>query len=683
MSIRLTCNRCSQVYEAPPQLAGKNIKCRKCGQLIAVPGPAAAPHAIPAPTDPWSTANSANDPLSGFAAPPATAPTAAAYGSPSSPPAYGGPPSAYGGAPLGQPGGIPQRRGGKRNQVKWKLIALGTSLALVVLLKIILPAFRNRPFELDTSGLKVIQLEADGRRLLPPLDPVAIPLGTEVREVSQILLAPGEPPLAVIGNYNRERLECYDLKSGQRLMVTNKLPKSSIVVAVAPNRKHVLITPRTLGFRGSFELLAIDKAAETIEPLLVSKTTNRSFQVDWADFTADGDLLACNDNGYLSQFKVPTGEQVYELKLNPFTHIALSPGKRYLVAIKKQVLVIDVASGVMLGMLPTPAGWEEQSQEVNSAEFSPNGRWLAALSGNRQGRHLTVWDVTTGETRQVTLALDGPVTWLQDDLIVYEKARYGQSSREMSGMKFGELEPEHALRFDPATLNQRGEIYVVGWPVFGSFNNQFWYAGGLGGPIGRKSPPATLFNANILPDKAAPKGPLLLKRGDSVALRLQTSGAPPELNFAAEVDRALREKLAANGITVSDQAPVTLTLGMQTESSGPERAYKMRNSSETVSVLATKVKYVLALVHREHGEIWRQTGSESNSFPTFELESGQDAASVLRLKQWSALLRKITSLSLPAEVSEQMSQGVGLTENGQVLPISSKSPAANPAPGEP
>jgi len=41
MAIAFQCNQCSQPYDAPENLAGKRIKCKKCGNPLTVPGPQA------------------------------------------------------------------------------------------------------------------------------------------------------------------------------------------------------------------------------------------------------------------------------------------------------------------------------------------------------------------------------------------------------------------------------------------------------------------------------------------------------------------------------------------------------------------------------------------------------------------------------------------------------------------
>ncbi len=496
MSIRLTCNRCSQVYEAPPQLAGKNIQCRKCGQLIPVPGHQAAPQAAPA--DPLGNPAADIDPLAGLVGPPTTSASAG----PPAPGGYGGPPTAFGGPTMGPSGTRPKSRS-RGMSLKGKLIALGLGLGMAVFMKIILPSFRQKPSDADTAPPPpAIQLEADGRRPLPKLEPVTLSLGDEIREISQVVLVGGSPPRALVTKYAKHTLECYDLKSGQQLMST-RFSDKFMIADVSPNQKQALILPRGSKEGDSFQLQAIDAASEPIEPRLRSGGRSRVGSTDWAAFAGDGDVLVYSQRGSLCKYRVSGGDPVYELDLEHQARLALSPGRRYLAVIESEATVVDVATGKVLGLLPRAKGAQSLVNDVWYAEFSPNGRWLAALINSNQNQIIVVWDVTTGEFHQHTTSFEGPLAWLQDELLVYETARKGQRTRELSGKIYGPIVPEHAQRFNPATLEPLGEIYIMGWPAFGSFNSQFWYAGGpaTGPGFPPKVPPATLYNVNIPPGK--------------------------------------------------------------------------------------------------------------------------------------------------------------------------------------
>ncbi len=48
----LTCPKCSQQLQAPAELAGKQVRCSKCGTIFAVGVPAPAPAPLPAPAPP-------------------------------------------------------------------------------------------------------------------------------------------------------------------------------------------------------------------------------------------------------------------------------------------------------------------------------------------------------------------------------------------------------------------------------------------------------------------------------------------------------------------------------------------------------------------------------------------------------------------------------------------------------
>ncbi len=112
-------------------------------------------------------------------------------------------------------------------------------------------------------------------------------------------------------------------------------------------------------------------------------------------------------------YSFPKGERVAEAELpaefRQIEMMAISPGGRYLAAIEKSLLVIDLENGETAGEVDLPLGKQHQFNQTPAplgCDFSPDGTSLVALCKVGSDTMAIVWDVKTGKVVEHTTIHD-------------------------------------------------------------------------------------------------------------------------------------------------------------------------------------------------------------------------------------------------------------------------------------
>ncbi len=264
---------------------------------------------------------------------------------------------------------------------------------------------------------------ATGKELLPAL-------GTQ-SSIWHAALAPDDATLAVSNRHGG--IACYDVASGKLLRFLGRQEDVFWTLAFTPDGKALV----SAGTDGTVRTWKVD-SGELLRSLRVAKER-------FCPAAFSPDLKALASNYPFRLLDLSTGkERPHQFGDWPFAAFAHDGKVLVTASYKGDVRLWSLETGQELRRLRGEEG-------TGRFAFSPDGRWLAAESGDREKLELRLWNVTTGEELR---SLRSPQVQVTD-------LRFSPDSRTLATAG-----SDHTIRFwETATGRQRGILRGHSGPV--------------------------------------------------------------------------------------------------------------------------------------------------------------------------------------------------------------------------
>ncbi len=409
----------------------------------------------------------------------------------------------------------------------------------------------------------------------------------------QILLSPAEQRAFVV-NVQTHRgqkinVQALDLQrgriSGSGLFSTQVAP-----IAVSPDGQRILARSQSFGFGKQTELRLYtrDGLKATPEKAWVpyhhhaadGLHSMRNADVVWAEFLGNDRVMTLSEAGELAVWTIAELKPLYQIKLSGGTLPALSRGGKYVaVAVTDGVAILQVDDGKLAGLLPADlSGFGK-----NWADFSPDGRKLALLSG---GTRLRVWDLTTQKLER-EFPVDAPrgtlhggpreLAWIDGNFLLVGSTVY---------------DVEH---YSPVWTYRS----ITPWVEFAG---RVWFV------ADRRTAP--VLTSGVVPAQAvrdkwakiAPEEMLVIAPGAEVAVELQT--ADPH---TAEVRESIVRSLTERGLKVVPQSDIKL-IGTIGPGDSKTLNYRTIGGFNRGTTSVTVQGYVATLSYVVNGQtVWQYT----------------------------------------------------------------------------
>jgi len=384
------------------------------------------------------------------------------------------------------------------------------------------------------------------------------------------------------------RVERFDLKTGKSLNVST-LPLELELLDLSSDGRLLLARPGVFGpGKGArMDVWQIDgaKAVHVITFMPFTARTG-SEQIVWAKFVGPDHLLARSFDGELSCYAFRTATQLWSAKPGLSNHNALSATGKYLAASTgKSIALLEPISGKVLG------GIDLNGCPAQSLAFKSDGKALAAAGPGE----VAAWDLSKAGARiSDSWAVGAPgqhAEWGQGNYVLIDHAHLVSLDKQLVVWTYQGV--------GPAMHGQLAQIW----------NGRMYYTADAASPGSAHRP---VVASVALPDEhvaakivvsGEPK--LALKPGSSVRLNVQVAAA-----MRQEVIDALTAKLKNNGVTIVDDARVSVTLkdepGETREIS--YRRIGFRASGQTDKVRVQEIKRSIAISIDGQAPAWQRGG---------------------------------------------------------------------------
>ncbi|MBI3860393.1 MAG: hypothetical protein HY290_00705 [Planctomycetia bacterium] len=346
-------------------------------------------------------------------------------------------------------------------------------------------------------------------------------------------------------------------------------------------------------------------------------------QASLAKFVDDDHVLTLSFPTKLTMWQVSKAKAVYKMEIGNGGAAALSAGGKYLAAsFNNGVYVFDALSGKTLGKLPGEPGM------VSSLSFRPDGRQLAAVSGQR----FLVWELEEGKLyRDVYLpqAIHSPtIDWVSKGYVLLGGERLVDLDRRIVLWQY---------------QHEAGRGFARGYGELGGY---FWFA-----LTSADRKERGLFRAKLPHDDARktadsldPKQLLAVQPGASVALDVRIQGTPAEQQ---QVQQALAGQLQSLEMTVANGAKLVLQATTETGKSQDITYRKFGlggNETAKITEQICKLKFI------ENGKVVWESVSVNGAPMMLHLKEGQTVQDALNQYQ-KPNLQFFSSVKLPQYVA--------------------------------
>jgi len=403
-------------------------------------------------------------------------------------------------------------------------------------------------------------------------------------------------PKPSIGGDEKEtdstRIFIGDVASGETTMSKNPLCLTPYGLSPDGSKAMFVQSPWEFGIHNGKEgkiHIAKCNSNNKLEPFMILNPienqgrfrNQETADVETAAWVSNDQILVLYKAGadqLLVLVNINTGQALWRLKpdLGGSKNLTLSPGGKYLlVKAGRATLLIETASGKTIGTL-------EGASEFGIAKysFSPDGRKIAS-SGDEMIR---IWDATTGEPEEAFF-IDGSSSFFTFDWV--------SNQHLLAGSKLIDTTLQAPI-----------------WEYLGFINNgyyfggQFWYLAGHEAKtlVGVKIPQKKVLDQ--FSGNQSNSNLFAVQPGMMVALKMDTSITRDQ----NEIKRAMEEKLRANELILSNDAPVTFLLkvtqeGGKTVTYTTDRFPMMINRGGGTDVKYREDKYQL-LVQQGSQTLW-------------------------------------------------------------------------------
>lgn len=334
------------------------------------------------------------------------------------------------------------------------------------------------------------------------------------------------------------RVERFDLKTGKSLNVST-LPLELELLDLSSDGRLLLARTGAFGpgHGARLDVWQIDgeKAIHVITFLPFPARTGGE-KVVWAKFVGPDHILARSFDGELSCYAFKTATQLWSAKPGLTNHNALSATGKYVAASTgKSIAILEPISGKVLG------GIDLEGRPAQSLAFKPDGKAIAAAGQDE----VSAWDLSkSGALISDSWAVGAPgqhVEWGQGNYVLLDHAHLVSLDKHLAVWTYEGVAPA-----------MHGQLAQVR-------NGRMYYTADAASP---GSPHRPVVASVALPDEhvaakivASGEPKLALKPGSSASLDVQVPAS-----IRQDVIDSLTSKLKDNGVTIANDAPVSITV---------------------------------------------------------------------------------------------------------------------------
>ena len=392
-----------------------------------------------------------------------------------------------------------------------------------------------------------------------------------------------------------------DVASGEVTMTSHPLRLTPYGLSPDGSKAMFVQTPWEFGIhsgkKGKIHLMKC--SSDQLEPLVIlnpienwdPRERQSIADVEEAVWVSNNHILVhyyIGSNRMLVLVDINTGQALWRLKPSGMKALSLSPGGKYfLVRADKTTHLLETASGKTIGTL-------EGVNELYS--FSPNGQKIAACSDD--GETVQIWNATTGELEETFFAKPPDVrsqtkfTWVSNQHLFINNRLI-----------------DTAL---PATIWEY-KVHAGFIDNISYFGGQFWYMmRGRQILVGIELPQKEVFDR--FSDNQNNSDLFVVQPGMTVSLKIDDSMTRDQ----EEIRHSIEEKLRNNGLTLTNNAPVTFLLKV-TQGEEKTTTYRgMGTGKETEVKYWPKIYH--ALVLQDNQTFWQRTYRTSPPFMASDTE---------------------------------------------------------------
>jgi len=451
------------------------------------------------------------------------------------------------------------------------------------------------------------------------------------------------------------RVERFDLKTGKSLNVCS-LPLELELLDLSSDGRLLLARPGVFGpGKGArMDVWQIDgTTAVHVITFMPFTARTGSEKIVWAKFVGPDHILARSFDGELSCYAFKTATQLWSAKPGLTNTNALSATGKYVASSTgKSIAILEPVSGKVLG------GIDLDGRPAQSLAFKPDGKAIAAAGQDE----VAAWDLSRpGALISDSWAVGASgqhVEWGQGNYVLLDHAHLVSLDKQLAVWTYEGVAPA-----------MHGQLAQV-------WNGRMYYTADAASPGASHRP---VVASAALPDERVaakivvsgePK--LAVKPGSSVRLDVQVPGS-----IRQEVIDSLTTKLKDNGVTIANDAPVSVTVK---EEPGETREISYRRIGfrafgQTDKVRVKEVKRSIAISIDGQALAWQRGGTMMP--PMFlSLKEGQSIDQAVNdAMKPSALFYQ--SVRIPKLIPEQP-DGFGLTPLSATGPQAARPPRPRP-----
>ena len=351
-------------------------------------------------------------------------------------------------------------------------------------------------------------------------------------------LTADENGLPIVEPGTRFWLERLDLKTGSK-QKSVPLPSGSILMSVSPD--GTLVCTHNADGLDRLDVLAVRDGSSkgSLEPYHDAPPGPEQ-QVHYAEFL-DSLLLLTAATGRMTLWDIGTNKARYEIEIGDMRP-EFSPARDHVAvtdAAHRLIYLLDAKTGKTTGTV-TPS--DVSGDRVTACSFHPESRLFATLTERTGGGELRVIDLDNGQIKkQISLPVSGSVMqWVGLDYVLIDGEKLVCISRECVVWNYSLPDGMH-LRDSP--------------------DQRHWY-------IAADTARSNVYTVRgvDMPDEgvvqrigaANPRGKLLLRPGQAIALDIQVDNPDGMDDFAEQVKNVLTDRYLSSKIKVVSGVPVTL-----------------------------------------------------------------------------------------------------------------------------
>lgn len=434
----------------------------------------------------------------------------------------------------------------------------------------------------------------------------------------------------------RAWVDIYDLKSGQKSLEI-RMKTDGDLMGVSPDGTRFLIWAATKS--GRLDLYSTEDGKPVVGWNPYSGEAGEDNQTLVSASLIDAErAVTMNAAGRVVVWKLPEAKALFSI--DNASQPAISPNGKYLGYSDGQAYyLVDISSGQVAGSIADIG-------DVNAVAFHPEGTKMALLSAHKGAYYLFAINLTNGQASPPfpVPVLSGFLHWCGDRYVLLDNQKLVDVEQRVVAWTY-ELEGDH---------------------IPSSPDGRHWFlteAGGKPQLVAAKLPGSTvegqLAGVALQPE-------FVLTPGGKCSLNVQLA-ALGDGAYAAEIEKAMRDQLARNKITIEAGQPVTLSLtANETTGATVERRYMGFGGGGNENFqLALKTMTCRATFEASGGSGWDHTGSSSNDLHFLRRERNESIQQAIQRSYMDGAKGFFRSFTLPPYVfTPKSANGVGTTKLG-------------------